>query len=90
MSGKRKKAPAAFYEAARIGAQRYGLEDPENLDLNAISIEEARVLTFAMEMGRLPTGALIPTCTDGKENCVRPSHMLELGDGPLVIQETTP
>jgi hypothetical protein len=79
MSGKRKRASPAFHEAARIVAKRYGLEDPDDLDLNAISIEEARVLTFAMEMGRLPTGALIPTCTDGKENCVRPSHMLELG-----------
>jgi hypothetical protein len=86
VSGKRKKAPAAFHEAVRIVAKRYGLRDPEDLDLNAISIEEARILTFAMEMGRLPTGTLIPTCTDGKENCVRPSHMLELGGG----QETAP
>lgn len=82
MSGKRsekRKAPEAFYAAARIVATRYGLDDLEDLDLNAISIEEARVLTFAMEMGRLPTGALIPTCKDGSEVCVRPSHMLELG-----------
>jgi len=85
VSGKRRKAPAAFHEAARIVAKRYGLEDPEDLDLNAISIEEARVLTFAMEMGRLPTGALIPTCKDTTV-CVRPSHMLELGGA----EETRP
>jgi len=85
MNGKRRKAPAAFHEAVRIVAKRYGLEDPEDLDLNAISIEEARVLTFAMEMGPLPTGALIPTCTDGKENCVRSSHMLEL-DGTEEVE----
>lgn len=82
----RSDPPAAFYEAARIVAARqgttdpYGLTHPDTLDFDAITVEEARVLMFAMEMERLPRGSLVPVCQDGGR-CVQPGHVIELGNG---------
>jgi hypothetical protein len=47
--------------------------------MDAITVEEARLLAFAMEMGR-PTGDLVPICKDGGA-CIRPSQAIELGNG---------
>lgn len=75
-----REVPEAFYEAVSIVAARYGLEDPDDLDFDRITVEEARLLAFAMEKGRLPQGDLVPTCQDGR--CVRPDHVIELGQPP--------
>jgi hypothetical protein len=76
----KREVPEAFYEAVRIVAERFGLEDPDDLDMDAITVEEARLLSFAMERGRLPRGDLVPICKDGGR-CVNPSHAIELGSG---------